>query len=104
MPRRHKTMKTFEAGHGFTKEDWDAVSDSPELTAEEMARAKPFPEAHPEIFARMEEEDRRGRGRPPSDEPKVSVSLRLDREVVEKLRASGRGWQTRVNEILKKAV
>ncbi len=35
---------------------------------------------------------------------KVLVSLRLERDVVERLRASGRGWQSRVNEMLRKAV
>jgi uncharacterized protein (DUF4415 family) len=30
--------------------------------------------------------------------------LRLEREVVERLRASGRGWQRRANDMLRKAV
>jgi uncharacterized protein (DUF4415 family) len=44
------------------------------------------------------------RGRPRSDDPKQLVSLRLDRIVLEKLRAQGPGWQSRVNELLRKAV
>lgn len=44
------------------------------------------------------------RGRPKSDDPKQLVSLRLDRIVLEKLRAQGPGWQSRVNELLRKAV
>jgi hypothetical protein len=32
-------QKTFKAGQGYTKEDWDAVSDNPELTAEDFAKA-----------------------------------------------------------------
>ncbi len=44
------------------------------------------------------------RGRPPSDDPKQLVSLRLDRVVLERLRAQGPGWQSRVNELLRKAV
>ena len=35
---------------------------------------------------------------------KVLVSLRLERDVVERLRASGPGWQSRVNDMLRKAV
>ena len=31
---------------------------------------------------------------------KVAVSLRLDRHVVEAFRASGKGWQSRINQIL----
>ena len=32
------------------------------------------------------------------------VSIRLDADVLAKLKATGPGWQTRVNEILRKAV
>ena len=35
---------------------------------------------------------------------KVLVSLRLERDVVERLRASGPGWQSRANDMLRKAV
>lgn len=43
-------------------------------------------------------------GRPPEGaEPKAHVSLRLDRDVVEWFRKSGKGWQTRMNEALRKA-
>ncbi|MCW5723392.1 MAG: BrnA antitoxin family protein [Maricaulaceae bacterium] len=44
------------------------------------------------------------RGRPKSARPKQLVSIRLDPEVLERLRASGPGWQSRVNEALRKAV
>lgn len=43
-------------------------------------------------------------GRPKSESPKKQVTLRLDQAVLEKLRATGPGWQSRANEILKKAV
>ncbi len=43
------------------------------------------------------------RGRPPKDAPKVPVTLRLDADLVERLRAGGQGWQSRVNETLRKA-
>ena len=33
--------------------------------------------------------------------PKVPVSIRLDADLVEHFRSSGRGWQTRVNAILR---
>ena len=43
------------------------------------------------------------RGRPPMGEaPKEQVSLRLDRDVVNWFRTSGKGWQTRMNEALRK--
>jgi uncharacterized protein (DUF4415 family) len=47
---------------------------------------------------------RRGRGRPKSDAPKQQVTLRLDQDVIAGMRASGPGWQTRVNEALRRWV
>jgi uncharacterized protein (DUF4415 family) len=43
------------------------------------------------------------RGRPRLDRPKVSTTIRLDAEVLEKFRAAGPGWQSRINAILKAA-
>jgi uncharacterized protein (DUF4415 family) len=45
---------------------------------------------------------RRGRGRPPLDNPKKHVSLRLDQEVVARFRADGPGWQSRINAALRR--
>lgn len=41
------------------------------------------------------------RGRPLGSGSKTQVTLRLDVEVLEKFKASGDGWQTRINEALK---
>jgi uncharacterized protein (DUF4415 family) len=43
-------------------------------------------------------------GRPPADHPKKQVTLRLDPEVIEKFRATGKGWQSRINAELRKAL
>ena len=40
-------------------------------------------------------------GRPPKDAPKEAVKLRLDPDVLAVLGATGAGWQTRVNTILR---
>jgi uncharacterized protein (DUF4415 family) len=45
---------------------------------------------------------RRGRGRPPLEAPKKLVSLRLDQDVVDRFRAGGPGWQSRINAALRK--
>jgi uncharacterized protein (DUF4415 family) len=74
--------------------------DSWESTDEELARAKPFAEAFPDLA----ESIRRSRGRPPAENPKKQVTLRLDSEVLARFRAQGPGWQSRINEILRKAV
>lgn len=43
-------------------------------------------------------------GRPKSADPKQMVTLRLDAEVIERFRKTGPGWQTRMNDALRKAV
>ncbi len=88
-------MKEFQPGRGYSREDWDAV-DSPELTDEELAQAKPFAEALPELAEAIR---RRGPAK-----TKEAISIRLDADIVQKLRASGPGWQGRVNEILRRHV
>lgn len=44
------------------------------------------------------------RGRPKSDDPKQQVTLRLDSAVLEKFRAMGPRWQSRINAELRKAL
>ena len=43
------------------------------------------------------------RGRPPLENPKEAVKLRLDHDVLAAYRNTGRGWQTRINADLRKA-
>ncbi len=43
------------------------------------------------------------RGRPKSSAPKISTTLRLDPEVLDAFKSSGPGWQSRMNEALRKA-
>ena len=44
---------------------------------------------------------RRGRGRPRLDAPKEQINIRLDADVLSRLRQSGPGWQTNINEMLR---
>jgi uncharacterized protein (DUF4415 family) len=43
-------------------------------------------------------------GRPAVANPKKQVTLRLDPDVIEKFRATGKGWQSRINAELRKAL
>jgi len=43
-------------------------------------------------------------GRPKGSGTKEMVTLRLDKDVLERFRAGGPGWQTRVNDVLRMAV
>jgi uncharacterized protein (DUF4415 family) len=42
-------------------------------------------------------------GRPRSEAPKLAIKLRIDPDVIEHFRATGPGWQTRINETLRRA-
>lgn len=74
--------------------------DAPEATDAQLAKAKPFDETFPALADAMRKNTG---GRPKSDNPKVAVSLRLDQEVVTRFKATGPGWQTRMNEALREA-
>lgn len=52
MPNRPKSAE-FHPGRGYSKADWDEVSDSPEATDEELLQAKPFAEVFPELAEAM---------------------------------------------------
>ena len=41
------------------------------------------------------------RGRPKKANPKKSVNIRFSSDVLARLRASGRGWQTKVDEVMR---
>ena len=47
--------------------------------------------------------EKRGRGRP-AGRTKMVVSISLDTETVILLKATGAGWQTRVNELLRSSI
>ena len=74
--------------------------DAPEATDEQLAQAKPFTEAFPSLAEAMR---KNVGGRPKAGNPKVAVSLRLDQDIVARFKASGPGWQTRMNDALRHA-
>jgi uncharacterized protein (DUF4415 family) len=80
---------------GYTQQDWDDVSDNPELTPADFKEARSGAEAFPEIAARR-------RGRPKVEAPKVAVKIRVAPDVLAAYQAGGPGWQTRMNEALRK--
>ncbi len=80
MPRKKLT----------TGKPWADSDDAPELTEEWFAAADLYD--GPNLVRR---------GRPKVEAPRRQVTLRLEPAVIEALRASGPGWQTRVNDALK---
>jgi len=80
-----------------------ADPDTFELNDADFARMRPASEVLPELFgAAMAAEMLKPKGgRPRVDNPKVYTGIRLDAEVVNAFRATGAGWQTRINNALK---
>jgi len=78
--------------------------DNPEWTEEDFARAVGPEALSPEELAAFPRTVARLRGRPRLDAPKEAVSLRIDRDVLAYFRATGAGWQGRLNEALRKAM
>jgi len=74
-PKRIQEIKNFPIAYS---------EDSPKLTAEQVARMKP---AHPEYW---------------KVEPvKVSLSIKVDADVLAWFKAGGKGYQTRINKALR---
>ena len=63
-----------------------ADPDTVELTDAEMTQLRPL------------------RGRPPLARPKAALTMRVDADVLDALKATGPGWQTRINDLLRDAV
>ena len=67
--------------------------ENPEWKAAEMARAVPFAGLPKSLRAKL---------RGPQKSPvKVPTTIRFDADVLATLKASGKGWQTRVNEAIR---
>ena len=92
-------MPSAKKDRGYSKRDLRDVSDNPELTKADIANAKPFSEVFPDLAASI----RKGRG-PNKSPTKKLVSLRLSPEVIEHFKSTGSGWQSRIDETLRKAV
>jgi uncharacterized protein (DUF4415 family) len=87
------------SGSDFAKIDAHEITpaeyeDIPELTDEDFARGtirvNGIPVSKP-------------RGRPPVSGGKEQIAFRVDKDVLQKFRADGPGWQGRMNEVLRKA-
>lgn len=87
-------MPKLKSTHVFVTDEEDAIitaaamsdPDAMPLTDEEWEAVKPF--------VRI--------GRPPKTAPlKVPTTIRFDADVLAALKASGKGWQTRVNEAMR---
>lgn len=77
--------------------------DNPPWTDADWDHARPIWD-FPELVETLQRAGKLGRPPLPEAEKKQRVTLYLDRAVVERLKADGRGWQTRANAALKKVL
>ena len=73
-----------------------------ELTREDFRGMRPVREAMPELIEAMAE-FRRKLGRPRAEAPKVHIGFRLASDVVASIKASGPGYNARVEQALREA-
>ena len=73
--------------------------ENPEWTPEATAAARPFKEVFPHQHKTWKK-----MGRPPVGTPKVHIGFRLAADVVEGIRASGKGYNARVEKVLREAL
>jgi uncharacterized protein (DUF4415 family) len=78
-----------------TKQNWVDPDDAPELTREW------FQSAHLYDGTTLV---RRGRPRKEKENKKVSLHLMVDFDIADTFRKTGRGWQTRLNALLRNAI
>ena len=84
---------------------WVDADDAPEVSASDLRRAKfqvDGKEVSREAFGQSLA--KRPRGRPLLPEKRPTLNMRIDADVLAALKASGPGWQTRVNAMLREAL
>jgi len=73
--------------------------DNPEWTEETFRAAVRFSDLPEDMQAKLR--SIRGPGKKPS---KIQTAIRFDPDVLAALKATGRGWQTRVNDVMREWV
>jgi uncharacterized protein (DUF4415 family) len=97
MEIRRQTTEAIARNEAAQDDDDDAP-----LTPEELANMRPAREVLPPSFFKAVERERNLGGRPRLERPKKQITLRLDQDVIDKYKATGDGWQSRMNEALRK--
>jgi uncharacterized protein (DUF4415 family) len=79
--------------------------ENPAWKSEDFAKARPAHEVLPGIFSKGRTDALlKPRGRPKADVTKVRVGIRLSPAVLDHFKASGDGWQTRIDAALRQFI
>ncbi len=79
------------------------AGDVRELRAADLRDMRPAADVLPPDLAAMLPKRRPGQRGPQKTPTKQQVTLRLDRDVIQRFRSTGVGWQRRINDALRKA-
>ena len=83
----------------YSQEDWDEVSDNPDITDEEFAAMRPAREVlSPEVFETLA---RHARSAEERNSPKRLVSLHLDADIIDHFQHGRPDWEGRLNQVLR---
>ena len=80
----------MNANKHATHSEWIDPDDAPELTDEFFEQADEY------IGDKLIR-----RGRPKAEQTKLALTVRYDADIVAAFKATGKGWQTRMNDALK---
>ncbi|MCX2562213.1 BrnA antitoxin family protein [Acetobacter farinalis] len=98
MPRKPEFIMPTDEEDARINEGITLDADNPELTERDFLRAVPASAIVPDLASQ-----RRVRG-PQKAPTKKLVSIRLDPDLVDRLKQDGPGWQGRLNDLLREAV
>ena len=102
MPNRQKSVKTPVAAEDAQINAGIAADpENPEFTSSGLTASRSVTEMFGAEVAQQLVAMRRPVGRPKAEDPKVFTAIRLDADVIAAFKATGTGWQTRVNAALK---
>ena len=84
-----------------TRTSWVDPDDAPELTDDFFANATPM--IGDKVVSRDEFKAAVAKkmGRPPIETPKKAINIRLGADILDTFRATGKGWQTRIDNALR---
>ena len=74
-----------------------------ELTLEDFQHMRPMAETHPDALEAFKNMKKQG-GRPKVEAPKTHIKFRIAADIVEGIKSTGKGYNARVEQVLREAL